>query len=286
MYSAGMQNRDKASLEREAEILTNKQLIRTLARKDREDFAIFQQGEIALDSAAYNGSDDDTVHANGRIVGNNRARYNRFNTTHSEKDPHGLKALMGALAAVGVSLAVLEEWVKGIGATLPHTGTQMVKTFSAKSKDMSNVVYDENFIYGGEEVSARTAELFTQRLERIIDLQKKLQATTDPVARVEIQDQFTRLVERSNVVFHPGVGWAYASEKVARVNSAVDAVDGNCTGVVCTFSPRLGGGLGGRKMKIDVADQYDENPDETIGEVKDPNAEARRIAPPEFHYIG
>lgn len=285
MYSPDMQNRDKASIEREAEILTSKELTRALERKDREDFAIFQQGEIALDSAAYNGDESDNIQANGRIIGNNRARNNKYLNGHQEKDSYGIKALIGALEAIGVAQAVLVEWARGIGATLTPSGSGMTSAFKAKS-NFKDVVYDENFIYGGEEVSTRTAELFTKRLERIIELQKKLQLVKDPVQRAEIKDQFTRLVERSNVAFHPGVGWAFASEKVARVNNVVQPVDGNCVGVVCTFSPRLGGGLGGRKMKIDVGDQFDDNPDETIGEVKDPSAEARRIAPPEFHYIG
>ena len=107
MYSPGMQNRDKASIEREAEIFTSKDLARALARKDREDFAIFQQGEIALDSAAYNGDENDILHTNGRIIGNNRARHNKFSTSHHEKDSHGIKALIGALEAIGVANAVL-----------------------------------------------------------------------------------------------------------------------------------------------------------------------------------
>lgn len=249
-------------------------------RKDKESLAIFNQGEIALDNAAANGDDNDVVHTNGHVVQSNRARNNRYSTLHQEKDLHGIKALIKSFASMGLTMAIVEQWAKGIGATLQNRSPSLKGTFTTNSKDDNAIVFDEHFIYGGENVSLRTADLFGQRLERILRLQKEMSAATNPVEYAEKRDQFERLVERSGVIYHEGVGWAFPSERVDRIENHIE--DADCNGVVCTFSPRMGGS-DSRRMKIDVGDQFDDDPNETIGEAKVETPQF--VAPPGVHFV-
>lgn len=270
----------------EYEMLIRETRVKNLA-KDKEELAIFNQGEIALEGAAYNGSESEVIHTNGHVVQNNRARHNKYHTEHKEKDPHGLKALARVLAEAGVNMAVLETWVKNIGATIagPARSASALKgTFDDKAQDEMQIVFDDNFIYGGENVTLRTAEIFNKRLERILRMQKELEETTDPAEQAILQDQFDRLVERTGAIFHPEVGWSVPTERVARVNRVLSEENGPCVeGVVPTFSPRSCGCHNGRQIKRDIADQFDQDPNETIGEVKVETPQF--VAPPEFKFV-
>lgn len=269
----------------EHELLIRETRAKYLA-KDKEELAIFNQGEIALDNAAYNGNESDVIHTNGHIIQTNRARNNRFNTAQHEKDENGLKALARILAETGITMAVLNAWMQGIAATVapPRSSSALKGTFDDKAQDTMQIVMDENFIYGGENVTERTAELFNKRIQRILDYQKLIDETSDPAKKAILEDKFERLVDRSNAIFHPDIGWSIAAERVSRVDDHLVELHGECNdGVVCTFSPRSYGSHNSRKMKIDVADQFDDNPTETVGEVK---AEVtQRVAPPEYKFV-
>jgi phosphoribosyl-ATP pyrophosphohydrolase len=256
-------------------------------RKDREQRDIFNQGEIALDNAAYNNSDSEVIHTNGHVIQNNRGRNNKYHTEHKEKDPHGLKAMALMLEQAGVAAAVLQSWMQGITATLapsPSKSSALKGTFDDKAQDSMQIVMDENFIYGGEVVTNRTAELFNKRIQRILDMQKAIEEETNPTVKADLEDKFERLVQRTDAIYHPDVGWSICSARVGQVNDHIVERHGECTdGVVCSYSPVTFGSHNGRKMKIDVGDQFDDNPTETIGEVK---AEVtQRVAPPEFKFV-
>ncbi len=271
-----MQNRDKASIEREAETVTTKELARVLARKDKEDFATFQQGEIALDNAAYNDSDDNTITTGtGKIITNNRARNNRYHTHHHEKDPNGIKALAESMAALGLTLVLIQQWAQRAVAT----PSSLSGTFGHKSKDEQ--IADAEYIYEGEDVSAETARLLNNRLARILRAQKELEDITDPEEYAAKKDLLDRLIERSGVRAHDKIGFAYDPVKVAKIENFLNPDEVDCTGMVCVYRPRAAA-HDSRRMKIDVGDQYDQDPTETIGEVKGIQAPAIPIAIPTF----
>lgn len=260
-------------------------------QEEKTNRDIFNQEDIALENAAHYG-DGEVAHTNGRVIQNNKARHNKFDTEHKEKDSLGLKAFAEALAQIGISAAVVQGWISNIGATIASsarsTASALKGTFDDNAQDNLKIVMDENFIYGGENVSMRTANVLNKRIGRILDLQKQMEEASDPVERAEIAQRFETLVERTarqGLLYHPDVGWSYSTDYVQALDQAIaERYDHDCNeGVVCTFSPIARASHNGRKMKIDVGDQYDNNPDETIGkvEVKTPQI----VAPPEYKFV-
>lgn len=272
----------------EFELLVRETRLENL-RKDREERDIFNQGEIALDNAAYNGNDSDVIHTNGHVIQNNRAGNNKYISEQKEKDPYGLKALARVLTEAGINMAVLDTWLKNISATVagpaPRSSSNLKGTFDDKAQNDFQVVMDENFIYGGENVSIRTAEVFNKRLERILREQKALEEEMDPAKKAILQDKFDRLVERTGAIFHPDIGWTVPSERLNRVNNELVKQHGACEeGVVPSFSQRRCGCHNGRKISRDIDDQFNEDPDETLGKVKVEVSQS--VASPFVHKIG
>lgn len=258
--------------------------IRRENRKDKEERDDFFRGEVALENAAYNDVDDDTVTTGtGKIIVG-RGSKNRHHTIHNDKDPYGVKALAEALTAMALSTALIEQWAKrafaAVSAPVAAATSSLSGKFDDKSKDM--LFADAEFIYEAEDVSAETARLLNNRMARILREQKELQSITDPVEYAALKDALDRLIERSDVRFHERVGFAFEPEKVTKIEKFLDPESVDCSGMVCVFKPRAAT-HDSRRMKIDVADQYDQDPTETIGEAKVETPQ--NVAPPEFHFI-
>lgn len=253
--------------------------------EDKEAMAIFQQGEIAADIAAANGDDREVIASNGRIR-TGRGHYNKFLTYHQEKDELGLKTMLKALIDVGVAAAVIETWMKSISATLPHRVTSVASDFTGKARDiMADVVYDENFVYGGEEVSVRTADLFQKRTDRILALLKQRQSATTPEEYFEADEALTRILVRSKAFIHKDLGVVYDTQKVDIVNNEVDGRDGNACGVVGTFRKHGLCNVDSRGIKRLIGDQFEQDGDDVIGEVKtEPVVQVLR--PAELNLVG
>src|SRR5690348_12395321 len=78
------------------------------ARKEREQVDLFNQGEGALRDAARNGTEIIST-ASGYLIGNNRAKNNKFITSMTEFKKMGSNAVLEAMLAAGAGLAAIQE---------------------------------------------------------------------------------------------------------------------------------------------------------------------------------
>ena len=254
-------------------------------RKDKEERDDFFRGEVALENAAYHDLDDDSVTTGAGKIIVGRGGKNRHHTIHHGHDPYGVKALAEALQAMALSTALIEQWAKrAFAAVAAPVAASTSPSLSGKFDDKSNemIFADAQFIYESEDVSAETARLLNNRMARILREQRELQSITDPLQYAERKDALDRLIERSNVHFHDRVGFAFEPEKVTKIENFLDPDGRDCSGMVCVFKPRSTA-HDSRRIKIDVADQFDNDPDETIGKVEIQTPQI--VAPPELKFV-